>query len=275
MNVGWGEINALTPSRRGALGSFRPFSLGWDAVADACFTPNRGNKRCPALNIHAVALEQLPPRCAIRVIPPFWRNAHEEEKKKTHPFFVVYCPVKRASAPSILTQWSFQMLKGGEGVVDGVGWGGGGRSRGAGDWVWETDWESRLQHKGRGKRRRWEEEEEEAARGWGRLQQQSRTGLCAHASPPSSLQMFPLLPIDFESPSCPWNCKYVSRGEMLEINHLRGARLPLERKRAKKIGRPSVSLDGPSGMTRTLNNEAGPFFLTPIWVKKYFKVRVS
>lgn len=57
-------------------------------------------------------------------------------KKKTHPFFVVYCPVKRASAPSILTQWSFQMLKGGEGVVvDGVGWGGGGRRRGAGDWV--------------------------------------------------------------------------------------------------------------------------------------------
>lgn len=52
---------------------------------------------------------------------------------KTHPFFVVYCPVKRASAPSILTQWSFQMLKGGEGVVGGVGWGGGGV--GGGGWL--------------------------------------------------------------------------------------------------------------------------------------------
>lgn len=51
---------------------------------------------------------------------------------------MVYCPVKRASAPSILTQWSFQMLKGGEGVeeeeeVEGVGWDG--EEGGAPGWV--------------------------------------------------------------------------------------------------------------------------------------------
>lgn len=62
----------------------------------------------------------------LELIPQFKKN-NQEREKKTHPFFVVYCPVKRASAPSILTQWSFQMLKGGEGVVvegvavDGVG----------------------------------------------------------------------------------------------------------------------------------------------------------
>lgn len=75
------------------------------------------------LNFHAASPEQFPYRRAIRVIPQFKKKketSKEEEKKTTHPF-VVYCPVKRASAPSILTQWSFQMLKGGEGVVDGVG----------------------------------------------------------------------------------------------------------------------------------------------------------
>lgn len=72
---------------------------------------------------------QFPHRCAIRVIPQFRgekekkKNKREEEEKKNSPFFVVYCPVKRASAPSILTQWSFQMLKAGEGVVDGVAYG--------------------------------------------------------------------------------------------------------------------------------------------------------
>lgn len=56
----------------------------------------------------------------LELIPQFKKTT--KRGKKTHPFFVVYCPVKRASAPSILTQWSFQMLKGGEGVaVDGVG----------------------------------------------------------------------------------------------------------------------------------------------------------
>lgn len=74
-----------------------------------------------------------------------WRG-----KKKNSPFFVVYCPVKRASAPSILTQWSFQMLKagrggGGRGRVW-VGWGGGG-VRGAGVGVRKTG-ERRSQHKG-------------------------------------------------------------------------------------------------------------------------------
>lgn len=58
---------------------------------------------------------------------------------------MVYCPVKRASAPSILTQWSFQMLKGGEGVVvvvvEGGGWGrvgwdGGGGGGGGSGGVW-------------------------------------------------------------------------------------------------------------------------------------------
>lgn len=51
---------------------------------------------------------------------------------------MVYCPVKRASAPSILTQWSFQMLKGGEGGSgggDGGGGGGGGGVVGAPEWV--------------------------------------------------------------------------------------------------------------------------------------------
>lgn len=52
------------------------------------------------------------------------RSARGEDT--THPFFVVYCPVKRASAPSILTQWSFQMLKGGEGEAREEVAGGGG-----------------------------------------------------------------------------------------------------------------------------------------------------
>lgn len=93
----------------------------WDH--GSCCKSYRGNKRCLVLNFHAASPEQFPYRRAIRVIPQFKKKketSKEEEKKTTHPF-VVYCPVKRASAPSILTQWSFQMLKGGEGVVDGVG----------------------------------------------------------------------------------------------------------------------------------------------------------
>lgn len=71
-------------------------------------------------HLRAVSPEPSPRRCAIRVILQF-KGKKNNQEDKTHPFFVVYCPVKRASAPSILTQWSFQMLKGGEGVVDGVG----------------------------------------------------------------------------------------------------------------------------------------------------------
>lgn len=79
---------------------------------------------CVKYHFHTASPERSSYRSAIRVIPQFKKN--KQEGKKTHPFFVVYCPVKRASAPSILTQWSFQMLKGGEGVVvegvvDGVG----------------------------------------------------------------------------------------------------------------------------------------------------------
>lgn len=86
VNVCWAEIYALAPTRRGdfsSFGSFRPFSPGWDPVADACCKSYRGNKRSLVLNIHAVPREQFPHRCAIRVIPPFWRSAHEEEKKLT------------------------------------------------------------------------------------------------------------------------------------------------------------------------------------------------
>lgn len=103
--------------------SLPPHPLSGTTAADACCKSYRGNKRCRVLKYHlrAASLERSPYGCAIRVNSAIQKK-QPREGKKTHPFFVVYCPVKRASAPSILTQWSFQMLKGGEGVaVDGVG----------------------------------------------------------------------------------------------------------------------------------------------------------
>lgn len=56
---------------------------------------------------------------------------------------------------------------------------------------------------------------------------------------------------------------------MLEINNLRRARLPLERKRAKKIGHPSVSLDSQNGTIGTVWHAL--FSNSLVCVKNYLK----
>lgn len=115
-------------------------SAEWKAAAEqggSCCKSYRRNKRCLVLNSIAAqpSHSRRPPRrCDNRAISQYRGGKNKQEVEKTHPFFVVYCPVKRASAPSILTQWSFQMLKGGGegggGERGRVGWDGGER-RGA------------------------------------------------------------------------------------------------------------------------------------------------
>ena len=84
---------------------------GGTTATDARCKPERNNKRrrgkCPRP-------APADPRVASRVAS---KPLRESDNKTTHrSVFVVYCAVKRPSAPSILTHWSFHMLRGGGGV---------------------------------------------------------------------------------------------------------------------------------------------------------------